>query len=151
MRTLNVLEYYEDFDVGYTVSSLARTITEADVVNYCAISGNWNPMHCDAEYAKTTMFGTRLVQGALIYTIAVGLALKSPDAMGKVIANYGLEKMRFKAPVFIGDTVRVEMSLEAKSEHPKGGMLSFRFNVLNQRQEICCYFTQTVIVEKAPG
>lgn len=148
MSILTERPRFEDFAVGQKFTSLTRTITETDVVNYAAISGNWHPMHCDIEYAKTTPFGQRIVQGALTYTIAVGLSLNVPAAWGEVIANYGLDEMRFPKPVFINDTIHVEIEIAALTEHKRGGMMSYRFNVINQRGETVCTFAQRVIAKR---
>ncbi len=145
------LSYFEDYPVGRKFFTSARTVTEADVVNYAGISGNWDPMHCDVEFAKTTRFGQRIVQGALTYSIAIGLTLRVPDAFGDVIANYGLDKMRFPQPVFINDTLRVEFDIAETMDHAQGGILFYRHHVFNQRDEIACTFTQRVLIKRRPS
>lgn len=140
--------YFEDFLVGQKFSTSSRTVTETDVVNYAALSGNWAPLHCDIEYAKTTRYRQRIVQGGLTYTIAIGLSMHVPKMFGEVIANYGLDKMRFPHPVFINDTLRVEIEIVDAQDHEKGGVLSYRHDVVNQRGETTCSFTQRVLLKK---
>jgi len=140
--------YFQDFAVGQKIITPSRTVTETDVVNYCAISGNWHPLHADAEYVKSTMYEQRIVQGALVYTIALGLALPMPEVTGKTVANYGTDKLRFPKPLFLNDTIHVEVVVEALEDHRLGGLVHQRFNVINQNGELCSYFTVRQIVER---
>ncbi len=139
---------FEDYPVGQKFITPSRTVTETDVVNYAALSGNWAPLHCDVEYAKTTRYGQRIVQGGLTYTISIGLSMHVPDVFGDVIANYGVDKMRFPNPVFINDTIRSELEIVDAQDHDKGGVLSYLHKVMNQRGEVVCAFTQRILIRK---
>ena len=142
------LPYFEDFEIGQSITSPARTVTETDVVNYCALSGNWHPLHCDAEYARTSLYGKRVVQGALVYTIALGLALPTPNVMGQTVANYGTDSLRFPKPTFINDTIHVDTIVEKLEDHRLGGLIAMRFNVINQHNDLCCFFTVRAVLKR---
>src|SRR5437870_2471314 len=87
---------------GQRKTSAGRTITETDVVHFCMLTGNWLGLHADSEYAKTTRFGQRVVQGSLVFSIANALLPSDP---GVVEAFYGVDRLRFHQPTFIGDTL----------------------------------------------
>ncbi len=89
------MKYYEDFEVGYVDTTRARTITEADIVNFAAFSGDWYPLHTDVEYAKKGPFGERIAHGMLVLSVAVGLM---PLYEMAIVAFYGMDKVRFTAP-----------------------------------------------------
>ncbi len=140
--------YFEEFQVGNEVISQGRTITEADIMNFAGLTWDTNPMHTDAEYAKTTAFGERVAHGMLGLSYAVGLAWQRGFMEGTVIAFTGLE-CKFKAPIKIGDTVR----LAAKIKHTKemraagGGFVVFDYRLLNQRDETVTSGEWTVLVK----
>ena len=148
MTNRKELRHFEDYEVGDKITTAARTITETDVVNYCAISGNWHPLHADAESAKSLLYGKRIVQGALVYTIALGLALPMPEVMGETVANYGTDKLRFPKPLFINDTIHVEVVVEELLDHRLGGVVQMRFNVINQNDELCSSFVIRAIIKR---
>jgi len=131
---------FEDLVIGDVARSRARTLTETDVVNFCALTGNWLSIHADAEFSKSSKFGQRVVQGGLVFVI--GNALFGFDE--KVIAAfYGVDNLRFVRPTFIGDTihsVREITELRPKDEHY--GVASARLEVRNQREEavVICDF-----------
>jgi 3-hydroxybutyryl-CoA dehydratase len=101
-------KYLESYEVGETWKSRGRTITETDIVLFAGLSGDWHPLHTDKEFAKETMFGQRIAHGTLILAISTGLVEMNPQA---VAAFYGIDQLRFTAPVFIGDTVHVEVEI----------------------------------------
>ncbi|MGE5265127.1 MAG: MaoC/PaaZ C-terminal domain-containing protein, partial [Acidobacteriota bacterium] len=96
--------YFEELSEGTEVVSQGRTIAEADLVNFAGLTGDTNPMHTDAEFAKSTPFGERIAHGMLGLSYAVGLAWMLGFMDGTVIAFTGLE-WKFKGPVKIGDTI----------------------------------------------
>lgn len=124
---------FEQFQIGDTVESAGRTITEADIVAFAALSGDWNPMHVDAEYAKNSMFGQRVAHGLLVLSVASGLAMRLGFMEETVKAFLGLD-WKFRSPVFIGDTVRVRAAVKAKRAMPRlgGGIVVFEVQVLKQ-------------------
>ena len=129
--------YYEEFTIGDSVESVGRTITEADIVNFAALSGDWNLIHSDAEYSKAQMFGQRVAHGLLVLSIASGLAVRLGFMEETVMAFRGLE-WRFTKPVFIGDTVRLRVTVAEKKEMRRlgGGLVTFGMEILNQNGEV---------------
>jgi 3-hydroxybutyryl-CoA dehydratase len=130
-------KYFEEFEIGQELVTPGRTITETDIVNFAALTGDSNPMHTDAEYAKTTMFGERVAHGLLGLSYAVGLAWQLGFMEGTVIAFLGVE-WKFKAPMRIGDTIHVVAKVKQKKEMKAagGGFVALEGRVVNQRDEV---------------
>jgi 3-hydroxybutyryl-CoA dehydratase len=128
--------YFEEFNVGDTVTSAARTITEADIVGFAALSGDWNAIHVDAEYAKNGMFGERIAHGLLGLSIASGLAAQLGFIEDTVIAFMGLD-WKFRGAIKIGDTIHICAQIAEKKPMPRlgGGIITLNVEVLNQRGE----------------
>ena len=136
MSTQSTDFYFEDFQMGQQIESPARTVTETDLVQFAALSGDYNAIHTDAEFAKGTAFGERIAHGLLGLSIASGLAVRAGFIESTVIAFTGLT-WKFKKPVLIGDTIRV-LAKVAKTRplgSAGGGMVVFAVQVLNQRDE----------------
>jgi acyl dehydratase len=129
-------KYFEELSEGTEVISQGRTITEADLVNFAGLTGDTNPMHTDAEFAKSTPFGERIAHGMLGLSYAVGLAWMLGFMDGTVIAFTGLE-WKFKGPVKIGDTIHVVGKVKQTKSMPAmgGGMVVFSMRLMNQRDE----------------
>ena len=131
--------YYEDLDVGQQVTSPARTMTEADIVNFAGLSGDFNVIHTDAELTKKTPFGQRIAHGLLGLSIASGLVARNPGAeRHKLIAFLGMT-WDFRNPVFIGDTIHVVQTVTSKRETSKPGLgvVNYDAKVINQRGQVC--------------
>ncbi len=132
--------YFDEIDIGQKWVMKGRTITEADVVNFAYLSGDWHSVHTDREYAAQTTFGQRIAHGFLVLSIATGMV---PAKRETVLALYGVDRVRFIAPVFIGDTIHLEMEAAEKKERPDGtGVVAFDFRLVNQRGEaviVCVY------------
>lgn len=144
-------KYFEEFQVGQEIVSPGRTITEADLVNFAGLTWDTNPMHTDAEYGKTTMFGERIAHGMLGLSFAVGLVWQMGVLEGTVVAFRELE-MKFKAPLKIGDTMRVVAKVqETKPLRSAGGIVVIELRVLNQREEVSYVGTMTVLVKGRGG
>ena len=143
--------YFEDFEVGYKVQSNGRTISEADIMAFAGLSGDWNPIHVDAEYARTAMFGERVAHGLLGLSIASGLAMQMGFLDQTVEAFTGLE-WKFRAPIKIGDTILVEAELKDKKLAPGGasGFVEFNVAVKNQRGERVQRGTWMIVVKCKP-
>jgi acyl dehydratase len=129
--------YFEEFEVGYEVVSAARTITETDIVSFAALTGDWNQIHVNAEYAKGTIFGQRVAHGLLGLSIAAGLGAQLGFLEETVLAFRGLE-WKFSAPIFIGDTIHLKAKVREKKELKKlgGGSVIFEMRLLNQEAKI---------------
>ena len=122
-----------DFDslaIGDRFASHGRTVTEADIVTFAALSGDMHPQHVDAEWAARGPFGERIAHGMLVLSYATGLVPFDPE---RVIALRGLERATFKAPVRIGDTLHVEGRIdETTALDGAQGLVHCTWNVVNQ-------------------
>jgi acyl dehydratase len=129
--------YFEEFEVGLEIRTGARTITETDIVNFAGLSGDFNFIHTDAEAARETPFGQRVAHGMLVASIATGLAVQQGFIDGTTLAFRELN-WKFTRPVFIGDTIHVEIKvLETKAMgRMGGGLVDFDCRVLNQAGEV---------------
>ncbi len=126
--------YYEDIVEGQRMVTRGRTITEADLVQFGTLTGDFNPMHMDAEYMKTTVFGQRIAHGMLSLSYAVGQAYQLGFMERTVVAFRGLE-MKFSLPVFIGDTLHVEIVVKTKDKPNArlgGGLITLGVKIINQ-------------------
>ncbi len=126
-------KYLEDFEIGKEYVSPGRTITEADVVNFAGLSGDYNPIHTDEEFAKKGMFGTRIAHGALGFAISTGLSNQMGIYEGTAIAFMECT-VKYCAPLKIGDTIRVIIiPTEARhSSKPGRGILKQNLKLVNQ-------------------
>lgn len=130
MRTL----FYEDIVVGQVLRSAGRTVTEADNTFFCMLSGDWNPVHANAEFAKSTRFGQRIVAGLFGVTLITGAMTQWGIFEDSAIAMLNLRDWAFKGPIFIGDTITVEMEITGRRLTSKGdaGVIDRRFTLRNQ-------------------
>ena len=146
--------YFEEFTVGDKVTSQGRTITEADIVAFAGLSGDYNPIHTDAEFAKTGMFGERIAHGLLVLSIASGLAWQLGFMAGTADAFLSLD-CKFAGATKIGDTLKVSAEVAQKRDMPGsgGGMVVFNVEVTNQRDEVVQKGKWSVLVRgmKAAG
>ena len=129
---------FEDLEVGVAWRSGGRTVTEADIAAFAGVSGDFNPIHVDAEYAAGTVFGQRVAHGALVLAIATGLRQQQGTFRGTLKAWLGMRDWRFTAPVLIGDTVHVvtEVTELRDTKDPLAGLAIQRVEVRNQRDEM---------------
>ena len=143
--------YFEDFEPGYKVQTGGRTISEADIMLFAGLSGDWNPVHVDAEYAKTGLFGERVAHGLLGLSIASGLAMQMGFLDRTVEAFTGLD-WKFRAPIKMGDTIYTEAEVKEKKLTPGGnsGFVEFSVNVKNQRGERVQRGTWMIVVKCKP-
>ena len=130
-------QYFEDIQLGDEYVSPGRTITEADIVAFAGLSGDYNVLHTDAEYMKTSIFGERIAHGLLGLSISSGLGARAVVRPFATIAFLGL-RWRFKGPIKIGDTIKVRMRVSEKKEtsKPDRGIITVQRSVLNQRGEL---------------
>lgn len=129
--------YWEDFFLGQKVVTQARTITEADVVMFAALTGDYNPLHTDSEFGKATMFGQRIAHGMLGLSVAVGLAALIGIGHGTIMAFLGLT-WDFTGPILLGDTIHVEQTVINKRETKNldRGIVEWDLQIVNQRGEV---------------
>ncbi|NKX56677.1 MaoC/PaaZ C-terminal domain-containing protein [Arthrobacter mobilis] len=131
--------YFDEFEIGQSWKTPARTITEADVVLFAGFSGDFNPLHTDEEFSKQTQFGGRIFHGPGVFAVATGLESRLGIKEGTAIAFLGMT-WSLKGPVRIGDTIRVEQTVAAKkasSSKPDRGIVTFDVSVVNQKGEVC--------------
>ena len=143
--------YFEEFEIGDEVETAARTVTETDVMLFAGLSGDYNQLHTDAEFARGTLFGERIAHGLLGLSIASGLASRLGFVEGTAEAFTGLE-WKFRGPIKIGDTIRVRLKVQRKKEIRRlgGGFILFDVAVLNQRDETVQKGTWNILVKSAP-
>ncbi|MFL5844361.1 MAG: MaoC/PaaZ C-terminal domain-containing protein [Solirubrobacteraceae bacterium] len=127
---------FEELRAGDGFVSRGRTVTEADVVSFAALTGDWHPQHADAAWAAGSVFGERIAHGMLIVSFAVGLVPFDPD---RVIALRRVADATFKRPVRLGDTVHVEGSVvELRDADEQAGLVTLGWKVINQHQVTVC-------------
>ena len=145
--------YWEEWEPGRAWVSPARTIGEAEIVAYAGLSGDFNPVHMDAEYAKTTIFGTRIAHGPLVYAIAAGLLFQLHLYDDTFIAFLGFESLKFTAPVRIGDTVHARITVLDRREtsKPDRGVVRRELRVFNQRGECVQEGVQVFLIKRRPA
>jgi 3-hydroxybutyryl-CoA dehydratase len=127
---------YDSLRAGQTFVSRGRTITEADVVGFAALTGDWHPQHSNAVWAQGSAFGERIAHGMLVISFAVGLVPLDPD---RVVALRRLGDVVFKRPVRLGDTLRVTGKVaELSPVSPAAGLVTFSWSVHNQDDQLVC-------------
>ena len=146
--------YFEDYRVGEVFVSPGRTITETDIVLFSAFTGDWHPLHTDVEYAARTPFKGRIAHGMLGLVVGTALLFRlGPHVVlpKSFIAFYGMDEVRFTAPVRIGDTIHCEMTVTALSEKDaKRGVVEAQSAIKNQKGDIAIAFITKIIVGRKP-
>ena len=141
--------YFEDYEVGSSRTSTGRTITEADIVTHAGQTGDFYPHHMDAEWCKTQPFGARMAHGTLVLSVSVGMLA---GEINESAMSYGYDKVRFIAPVFIGDTITSKAEIIAKRNHAKKpeefGMVDEQVTVINQKGEAVIAFVHLYLVNR---
>ena len=143
--------FFEEFEIGLAIETRGRTMTETDIVSFAGLSGDFNPMHTDEEYSKNTQFGKRVSHGLLGLSIASGLSYQMGFMEGTVLAFTGLE-WKFRAPIFIGDTIRVQSTVKKlrAMKAAGGGFVTFDVKVLNQDDAVTQKGEWTVLIASKP-
>lgn len=136
---------YDELTVGDRQVTRGRTVTEADIVNWCAITGDWFVIHSDKVYAEASVFGERIAPGIMILAFSGGLGV--PADSTTIVANYGSDKVRYPRPTFIGDTIHVEIEvIEKRDRDDSSGITTFGWTVLNQNGETVCSSSLSVLM-----
>jgi acyl dehydratase len=143
--------YFEEFEVGDTIETPGRTVTESDVMRFAALSGDYNELHTNAEYARETRFGERIAHGLLGLSIVSGLSDRMGFGQGTVEAFISLE-WKFRAPILFGDTIRARIEVKRKKEMSRlgGGFVIFDVTVQNQDDETVQKGSWTLLLKSAP-
>jgi acyl dehydratase len=145
--------YFEEFEVGQRMVSAGRTITEADIVMFAGLTGDYTQIHTDIEFAKGTIFGQRVAHGLLVLTYTLGLIARMGFIEGTVVAFREIKSWKFTKPVFIGDTIHAEVEVqELKAvRRLNGGIVELDVNVKNQDGESTMKGTWTAIIRSEPN
>lgn len=143
--------YFEDFALDAEVVTASRTISEADIVSFAGLSGDYNRIHTDAVFAEQGPFGRRVAHGLLVQSIASGLAVQTGFIEGTVLAFRELD-CKFSLPVFIGDTIHVRLVIDGKKALPRlgGGQIEMTYRVLNQEGKTVQRGTWVMLVMSRP-
>jgi 3-hydroxybutyryl-CoA dehydratase len=130
--------YFEEFEPGQVVESMARTITEADVVNFAGITGDWSAIHSDAEYAARHPLGKRVAHGLLGLSIAVAQAVRLGFLEETLLAFREVLDWKFSQPIYIGDTIHVKMTVTDTKAVPRlgAGLVTLRAEIMNQHDQL---------------
>jgi 3-hydroxybutyryl-CoA dehydratase len=141
--------YFEDFLIGATYVSRTRVITEADVTSFSTLVGDVMRIHIDEEYARKSMFGGRIAQGALVLGIATGLFTQMNLINDTLLAFYAVSELRFLRPVFLNDAVQVEKRIvEVKELGPSKGLVTFDSRVFNQEGKDVIQFQDRHLIRR---
>jgi len=145
--------YFEDFEVGQALETPARTVTATDIVNFACLTGDFNEVHANFEYAKTTPFGEVIAHGPLLYGIAGGLQYASGINDGTLLALLQIDQWRILVPTKHGDTIRMVQTVIEKKESskPDRGVVKFARKVLNQRDETVMEMEATILYRRRAG
>jgi Acyl dehydratase len=149
--------YFEDIQVGDTVTSVGRTVTETDIVNFAGLSGDFNIIHTDREYAASSIAGQRIAHGLLVKAIASGLFTRTPynaSLAETLTALVEFRSWKMKKAVVIGDTIRVRVEITEKSDtrpEADSAKVVMRRDILNQRDEVCQTGDYVLLIKKRPA
>jgi len=141
--------HFEDLEVGMQLVSGGRTITEGDILQFAMFSGDWNPIHVDAEVARGTVFGQRVLHGVASLSIMGGLVFAAGWFASTVEALLGFDQLRFSTPVFAGDTLRCRFTVaELRVTSSGRGLVTRRLELLNQRDEIVLETLSPILIAR---
>ena len=144
---------WEDFEISEKNITDCVTVTEAHLVAFSNLTGDWYPLHMDAEYANTSRFKQRIAHGPLTMSLGVGLMGRSTYYGDAIMALIGIDKVRPVLPVFIGDTIHVESEVISKKETSKldRGVITLRYDYKNQRGETVMDLEFTLMMHRRAG
>ena len=144
--------YFEEFAPGQTLTSPARTITEADVVAFASLSGDWSSIHTDAVYAAQQPYGRRIAHGLLGLSVSVALALRQGFLEGTILAFREIQDWKFSLPIFLGDTIHMQGSVVETRSTPRlgGGLVTLDVEILNQKDDILQRGRWSILVMSRP-
>jgi acyl dehydratase len=131
-------KYFDEFSVGDTFVTGRRTITSTDIVNFACLSGDFNDVHTNHEYAKQSPFGEPIAHAPLVFAVAAGLNYASGVNDGTLLGVLGIDKWRMRVPVKHGDTIHVEstvLAVRSSESRPDAGIVTYARRFVNQRGE----------------
>ena len=143
--------FFDDIEVGEEYESPGRTVTEADIVLFAGVSGDFNVVHTDAELMKTSSFGERIAHGLLVLSMQAGLLARAMRPYATITS--AALRWKFKGPIKIGDTIRVRAKVIAKKDGPEPdrGLVTLARTILNQRDEVVQEGETDLVVERRPA
>jgi acyl dehydratase len=143
--------HFDEWKVGEKIEhEIRRTVTETDNLLFSTMTHNPQPLHIDAEFAKQSEFGQILVNGTFTFALMVGLSV-TETTLGTLVANLGYDKLVMPKPVFIGDTLRATteiVELKDSKSRPLAGIVTFKHEMHNQRNEIVCQCLRMALVKR---
>ncbi|WP_311270885.1 MaoC family dehydratase [Sphingobium sp. WCS2017Hpa-17] len=146
--------HYDEWQVGDRIEHpIRRTVTETDNLLFSTMTHNPQPLHIDAEAARASEFGQILVNGTFTFSLMIGLSV-GETTLGTLVANLGYDKLVMPKPVFIGDTMRATsevVELRDSKSRPTAGLVTFRHELINQRDEIVCQCLRTALLQRRPA
>jgi len=146
-------KYFEDWSENETLEhAISRTVTETDNLLFSTMTHNPQPLHLDIEAAKASEFGQILVNGTFTFSLMIGLSV-GDTTLGTLVANLGYDKVTMPKPVFIGDTLRATSTVEGlrtSKSRPNAGIITFKHELINQRDEVVCACLRSALIQKRP-
>jgi acyl dehydratase len=148
-RAMPHYDAYEDYTIGTTFVTPGRTIGETEVSMFAMLTGDFNRLHTDAEYMKTSVFGERIAHGLLGLSIVNGLKYRTDMNPDAIIAFLGLE-WAFSGPIRFGDTIHAQISVKAlrETKNPERGIVTFAVDVVNQHAAVVQSGTMTMMIKR---
>jgi acyl dehydratase len=145
--------YFEEFEPGQKIITAGRTITEADVVAFAGLSGDFNQIHVDAVYSQNTPIGQRIAHGLLVASVVSGLAVQTGVMEGTVIVFREIVEWKFLKPVFLGNTIHAELTVKETKEMRRvgGGLVTIDIVVFNQAGEVVNKGVWIVLMASRPA
>ena len=145
--------WFDEWMIGDRIAhEIRRTVTETDNLLFSTMTHNPQPLHIDLEAAQASEFGRILVNGTFTFALMVGLSV-GDTTLGTLVANLGYDKLVMPKPVFIGDTMRAETEvadLKESRSRPEAGIVTFRHELINQRDEIVCQCLRMALIRRRP-
>lgn len=142
-------KYFDEYELGVEWTSHGRTITEADIVNFAGISGDFHPSSMDERFAVKSKFGRRIAMGALTFSVTLGISWQMK--MNTMNFTYGIDRIRFIKPIFAGDTIYVVATVTEITDYPKDperGFVVMRYDTYNQNDELALTCVHRMLVER---
>lgn len=146
--------YFDEWRIGDRIAhEIRRTVTETDNLLFSVMTHNPQPLHIDAEAARTSEYGQILVNGTFTFALMIGLSV-GDTTMGTLVANLGYDKLVMPKPVFIGDTMRASSEvaqLRASKSRVDAGIVTFTHELTNQRDEVVCRCQRLALLKRKAG
>jgi acyl dehydratase len=143
-------KFFEDWRIGVEFETGSRTISETDIVIFAGLSGDFNPLHINEEFAKKSVFGTRVAHGFLIHSISIGLINQTGYFDGTVMAQLGHNNISFLKGVIPGDTVKVKCKIIELREtsNRERGIITFEAVIVNQKDDVVAKSERVLMIKR---